>query len=156
MADAAQPPTSERAAAALFAVVGLVGAAVVTLGVWRDPSSGLLGDWMHPDMLSNHWVYAWVADQLRSGGTLLHNDRYYHPIGDAPFLAGNASGALLAAPFLWALGHPLGLNVYVLGVLAANVVAGAALARVLGARPLPAAVGGTAFGLCPYLLTELS
>jgi hypothetical protein len=154
----APPPTpaSDRAIAALFVVVGVVTAAIVTRGVWADPTRGLVGDWTHPDMLSNHWVYTWVAEQLATGGSLLHNDRYYHPVGDAPFLAGNASGAVLAAPFLWALGHPLGLDVYLLGVLAANVVAGAALARAVGARPVPAAIGGVAFGLCPYLLTELS
>lgn len=152
----APPATPPRGAAGLVLAVAVVAAAVVLASVWSAPDRALVGDWQHPDMLSNHWVYAWVADQLAAGGTLLHNDRYYVPVGDAPFLAGNASGALLAAPFLWALGHPLGLNVYVGIVLVANVVAGAALARAIGAGPLPAIVAGTGFGLCPYLLTELS
>lgn len=150
------PGRSVLREALVVAAVGLACAFFVTIDVWRAPSSTLAGDWTHPDMLSNHWVYEWVADQLRHAGSLLHNDRYYLPIGDAPFLAGNASGAILAAPFLVALGHPLGLNVYITLVLAGNVGAGYALARALGAKPLPALLGGTGFGLCPYLLAELS
>lgn len=149
-------PSSPRAIALLFCGVGLLAAFAVTAGVWGDPTHGLLGDWTHPDMLSNHWVYVWVATQLQNGASLLHNDRYYVPVGDAPFLAGNASGALLAAPFSWAFGHPLGLNLYMVLVLALNVVTGAALARAMGAAPLPSLVAGTGLGLCPYLLTELS
>jgi hypothetical protein len=141
---------------ALTVLAAIAATLVVGAGVWAEPARGLFGDWEHPDMLSNHWVYGWVAHQLASGGSLLHNDAYYVPVGDAPFLAGNASGALLAAPFSWAFGDPLGLNVYLFGVLVLNVVAGAALARAAGANRRAALLGGVGFGLCPYVLTELS
>lgn len=141
---------------AIALAVGLFCAFFVTVDLWRAPASTLAGDWTHPDMLGNHWVYIWVAEQLSGLGSLLHNDRYYVPIGDAPFLAGNASGALLASPWLLLFGHPLGLNIYITGALTANVLAGYALARTLGAAPAPALLGGTGFGLCPYLMAELS
>lgn len=137
-------------------LVGLACALFVTVDVWRAPERTLAGDWTHPDMLSNHWVYEWVARQLSGMGTLLHNSEYYIPSGDAPFLAGNASGAILAAPWLLMFGHPLGLNIYITGAIALNVMSGYALARALGARPVPGLLAGTGYGLCPYLLAELS
>jgi hypothetical protein len=137
-------------------VVAVAAVSIVGAGAWAEPKRALFGDWEHPDMLSNHWVYRWVAEQLASGGSLLKNEAYYLPIGDAPFLAGNASGALLAAPFLWALGWPLGLNVYLFCVLVANVLAGVALARAAGAGFRGALLAGVGFGLCPFVLTELS
>ncbi|MFN7145144.1 MAG: hypothetical protein ACK4YP_15310, partial [Myxococcota bacterium] len=140
----------------LSLVVAVVATGVVGAGAWTQPARALFGDWEHPDMLSNHWVYEWVAKRLAAGESLLHNDAYYVPVGDAPFLAGNASGALLAAPFAWALGWPLGLNVYLFLVLVANVVAGTALARAAGAGTRAALLGGVGFGVCPYVLTELS
>ncbi|MDP2309395.1 MAG: hypothetical protein Q8P18_25465 [Pseudomonadota bacterium] len=142
--------------AVLTALVAVLAVAVVGAGVWAEPGRGLFGDWEHPDMLSNHWVYAWVAERLADGGSLLQNDAYYVPVGDAPFLAGNASGALLSAPFAWAFGSPLGINLYLFLVLFLNVVAGTALARAAGASRRAALVGGVGFGLCPFVLTELS
>ncbi len=140
----------------LGAVVALAAVGIVGAGAWAEPARALFGDWEHPDMLSNHWVYQWVAERLGAGASLLHNDAYYVPVGDAPFLAGNASGALLAAPFAWALGWPLGLNAYLFLVLLANVAAGTALARAAGAGARASLVGGVGFGVCPYVLTELS
>ncbi len=149
--------TRSRLADSLLAgLVAVLAVAVVGAGVWAEPGRALFGDWEHPDMLSNHWVYAWVAEQLATGGSLLQNDAYFVPAGDAPFLAGNASGALLSAPFAWAFGTPLGINVYLFLVLVLNVVAGTALARAAGASPRAAIVGGVGFGVCPFVLTELS
>lgn len=141
---------------ALALLVALVAVGIVGAGAWAEPGRAMFGDWEHPDMLSNHWVYGWVADQLSSGGTLLHNDAYYAPVGDAPFLAGNASGALLAAPFDWIFGRPLGINVYLAGVLVLNVLAGVWVSRAAGASRRAGLLGGVAFGVCPYVLTELS
>ncbi|MES2644570.1 MAG: hypothetical protein V4850_34095 [Myxococcota bacterium] len=150
------PTTSRLVEAALTTLVAVLAVAVVGAGVWAEPTRGLFGDWEHPDMLSNHWVYGWVAERLASGGSLLQNDAYYVPVGDAPFLAGNASGALLSAPFAWAFGAPFGINVYLFLVLVLNVVAGTALARAAGASPRAALVGGVGFGVSPFVLTELS
>ncbi|MDP2313605.1 MAG: hypothetical protein Q8P41_11915 [Pseudomonadota bacterium] len=149
-------PNARLLDAALTALVAVLAVAIVGAGAWAEPGRALFGDWEHPDMLSNHWVYAWVADQLATGGSLLQNDAYYVPVGDAPFLAGNASGALLSAPFAWALGTPFGLNVYLFLVLVLNVVAGAFLARAAGAGTRAAIVAGVGFGVCPFVLTELS
>ncbi len=147
---------AERWPGLLAGLVGLAGGVLVTAVAFEKPTKGLIGDWVFPDTLSNHWVYVWVANQLAAGGSLLHNAEYYSPIGDAPFLAGNASGALLSAPFILAFGHPLGLNLYILLVLAAGVAAGAALARTIGAKPVPALLSGIGLSLSPYVLNELS
>ena len=99
----------------------------------------------HPDCLGNHWLLMWVSEQLRSGATLLHNDRYYWPVGDAPWLAGNGGEGIPFAPFGWLLGWPLGANVYLLCVLVANGLSAWWLARALGAgraAALPAAASG--------------
>jgi len=121
---------------------------------WRDPGAYLVGNWTHPDCLSNHWLLAWVAEQLSSGGSLLHNDRYYWPVGDAPLLAGNGAEGFLYLPFHLAVGWPAGVTGYLLAVLTANGVAGWVLARAAGAGPWAALLGAAATGRWAYTLQE--
>ena len=81
--------------------------AVLRLGpVFWNPSQYSVGGWGHPDNLGNHWLLVWVAEQLGSGSSILHNTRYYAPIGDHPWLAGNGSEGFLYAPLHWLLGWP--------------------------------------------------
>jgi hypothetical protein len=117
----------------------------VATPVLREPTGTFLCTPGHPDCLGNHWLLVWVSEQLRAGGTLLHNDRYYWPVGDAPWLAGNGGEGIPFAPFGWVLGWPLGANVYLLCVLVANGLAAWWLARTVGAgraAALPAAASG--------------
>jgi len=123
---------------------------------WIEPGRHILGHWRHPDCLSNHWLFCWIAERLSSGGGLLHNDRYYVPVGDAPFLAGNGSDGVFAAPFLWALGWPAGLNVYYLLVVVGGCWGGYLLCRALGVGRTGALAGGAIYGINPYVMAELS
>lgn len=122
---------------------------------WWDLESGVVGDWHHPDTISNHWLYRWVAERLAAGEGLLHNDRYYVPLGDAPWLAGNGSDAvpyaLLAALLPW----PASLTVWVILALTLNGLSGYTLARVTGASAPAALVAGAALGVSPYVAAEL-
>lgn len=140
------------AAAALYLTLALY----LIYPAWTDPAHGLVGDWTHPDTLSNHWLYLWVADQVHGGRSLLHNDRYYFPVGDAPWLAGNGSDALpFALVFGW-FDWPGSITGWVLLTLVANGLAGAALARSAGAGWGGALVAGAALVVCPYVSRELS
>ena len=124
--------------------------------VWWRPGEVLIGGWAHPDCLSNHWLLAWVAERLSSGQGILHNTDYYWPIGDAPVLAGNGGEGVLYLPFHLLLGWPHATVPYALTILTLNGVAGAALARAVGASK-PASWIAAAASVCfPYTLQELS
>lgn len=134
----------------------------VTYPAWLSGPQGVVGDWQHPDMISNHWMYRWVAETVMAGDWtgLLHNDRYYLPIGDAPVLAGNGGDAVLyglvARLFSPLASWPGGLTAWVLGVITLNGLAGLALARAAGARWAGSVVAGSVLVLSPYLAHELS
>ena len=119
-------------------------AVVLTLALWvmlpalSEADSTLVGDWMHPDCISNHWLLAWVAERLAAGEGILHNPRYYWPVGDAPVLAGNGAEGVAYLPFHVLLGWPTGAVVYLTVVLAFNGLAAWALGRALGAGPVHA------------------
>lgn len=134
-----------------------LGAALFQLyPAWTDPTHGVVGDWSHPDLISNHWLYRWVAETLREGGSLLHNDRYYVPVGDAPFLAGNGSDAVLAAPLAWLLAWPASVTAWCLVMVVANGLGARALARAAGASRAGATLAGLALVFSPYVVRELS
>lgn len=159
-------PRSSGGAAAvrLGLAVALYGACAlfVTYPAWLSGSQGVVGDWQHPDMISNHWMYRWVAETVAAGdwAGLLHNDRYYLPVGDAPVLAGNGGDAvlygLLARLFSPLAAWPSGLTAWVVGALILNGLSGLALARAAGARWAGSAVAGSVLVLSPYLAHELS
>lgn len=127
------------------------------VALWPAPldAMAVVGHWTHPDNLSNHWLLVWVAERLRDGRSLLHNDAYYWPVGDYPLLAGNGSEGFVYAPFHALFGWPRGASVYALVVLVANGLAGWWSARRLGASDLGALVAAAAFGTGPYVLQEL-
>lgn len=111
-----------------------------------SPRDTIVCNYIHPDCLSNHWLLVWVAEQLAAGRSILQNQQYYWPVGDAPWLAGNGSEGIFYLPFHLIWGWPLGSNLYLLTVLMLNGLACWALAGALGARGaarLPAASGGT-------------
>ncbi len=115
--------------------LAVASAVAVCWPVVTNPGDTILCGYVHPDCLGNHWLLTWVADQLRVGGSVLHNDRYYWPVGDAPWLAGNGSEGFLYAPFHWALGWPLATTVYEPLILAANGLAAYTLCRAVGVSP---------------------
>lgn len=97
----------------------------------------------------------WVAEQVLHGRSILHNDSYYWPVGDAPWLAGNGSEGFLYLPLHAALGWPLGSNVYLIAILAFNGLAGFALARAAGAGKWAALAAAPTATLSIYTLQEL-
>ncbi|MCB9743609.1 MAG: hypothetical protein H6740_13495 [Alphaproteobacteria bacterium] len=123
--------------------------------VAAHPGAVLVGDWTHPDCLGNHWLLVWVAEQLEAGQGLLHNDRYYWPVGDAPWLAGNGSEGLLYLPFHALLGWPVGVGVLMLLVLVGNTLAGYALGRAAGGGPYGALITAAAAGSLTYVVQEM-
>ena len=151
----AHPEHRQRAWASATAIYLLL-ALYQLYPAWTSPAHGVVGSWAHPDMISNHWLYRWVAEQLTSGGSILHNDRYYFPIGDAPWLAGNGSDAVPATLIAALLAWPFSVTVWTLLTITLNGLGGYALARVVGAGHRGALVGGAALVLCPYLVYEIS
>lgn len=123
--------------------------------VLRAPEAVLVGNWHHPDCLSNHWLLVWVARRLAAGQSLVHNPDYYAPVGDHPWLAGNGSEGFLYLPFHLLLGWPAGVGAYALLVLTANGLGGYALARAAGAGPWAGLVGAAAAGSSIYGVQEL-
>jgi hypothetical protein len=121
-----------------------------------DPENLIAGDWRHPDCLGNHWLLVWVAEQLQQGGSLLHNDRYYWPIGDAPWLAGNGAEGFLYLPFHKIWGWPTAAGLYVTALLLCNGLAGYALGVSAGAGRRASWVVAAATVCSLYAVLELS
>jgi hypothetical protein len=136
--------------------VGLVGSVLAMGEVWSHPSRRLVGNWQAPEVLANHWIAASIADALRHLASPFTLASGYAPVGDTVLGAAGGAAPLVSAPFLLALGWPLGLNVYLALVSAANVCAGAFLARTIGASRATALLGGLGIALSPYVLTEVS
>ncbi len=124
--------------------------------VAADPSIHFPGNWHHPDCLGNHWLLVWVAERLGAGESLLHNDRYYFPFGDAPWLAGNGSEGFLYAPFHWIWGWPRGVGLYGLAILWWNGFAGYLLGRAGGAGRWGSLLVLSATGVSVYVMQELN
>ncbi len=122
--------------------------------VWLHPSQGMVGNVVHPDCAGNHWLLVWVAERLAAGEGLLHNDRYYWPVGDMPFLAGNGGEGILYLPFHLAFGWPTGANLFVLILLAANGWAAVYAARSARASWPGAVMAGAAMTVSAYALRE--
>ncbi|MFN7147267.1 MAG: hypothetical protein ACK4YP_26100, partial [Myxococcota bacterium] len=120
-----------------------------------SPTDTILCNFVHPDCLSNHWLMVWVAEQVATGGSILHNDRYYWPVGDAPWLAGNGSEGFAYLPFHAAFGWPLGSNLYLVTVLALNGLAAFALARAAGASRVASLAAAPTAALLVYATHEL-
>ena len=138
------------------AALSLLAAAACLAPILADPQGTMVGGWRHPDCLSNHWLLMRVAESLTDGASLLHNDRYYWPVGDAPWLAGNGSGGFFYAPFSLLMPWPMAANAYVLCLLALNGLGAYAWCRALGASRAASLMAAPAGALSIYALHELS
>lgn len=135
--------------------LSLAGAALAILPVVEAPSSTFVCGWVHPDCLGNHWLLTWVAEQLAHGRSLVHNDRYYWPIGDAPWLAGNGSDGVLYLPWHLLLGWPRAAAAHTLTILTLNGLGAYALARAAGASRPAALTAAPTAALTVYASFEL-
>jgi hypothetical protein len=150
-------PTLERRLSWGLALAICLGLALfATDPAWRAPGRTVVCAIVHPDCPGNQWLLAWVAERLASFEGLAHNPRYYWPVGDAPFLAGNGGEGLLAAPLLWALGWPAGASLYLSLLLAANGLAAFFAARAAGAGRAGSLLAAAAVTTLSYALQELS
>lgn len=140
--------------AALLLYLGL--ALYQTWPAWADGAHGVVGLWTHPDMISNHWLYRWLAEELVGGGSILHNDRYYVPVGDGPWLAGNGSDAVPYTLFALLLDWPASVTWWVITGVVLNGLAGALLARRGGGSWPASLVAGGAVAFSPYIAEELA
>ena len=122
----------------------------------RDPSARLVGNWMHPDCLGNHWLLVWVAERTLGFESLLHNPTYYAPVGDAPWLAGNGSQGLFYSLFHGLLAWPASSTAYLFFVCVFNNLSAYALARCMGAHRWSALILLGVIGCSPYVAQELS
>jgi len=143
--------------AVLVAIAIAIVLAFVMLGpAIQNPKSRIVGNWNHPDCLGNHWLLVWVAEQLLSFQSILHNPSYYAPFGDAPWLAGNGSEGFLYAPFHALWGWPFGSNIYVFFICIFNGLSAYVLARCVGAGKWASLVCLSAIASSPYVAMELS
>ncbi len=131
------------------------GAALVIAPVLAAPGSTIVCGWVHPDCLGNHWLLTWVADQLSHGRSLVHNDRYYWPVGDSPWLAGNGSDGFLYLPWHLLLGWPRAAAAHTLTILTLNGLGAWALARAAGASPAAALTAAPTAAMTVYASFEL-
>ncbi len=139
----------------LAALLALACALAATWPAASSPAGSILCNYVHPDCLSNHWLMVWVAEQLATGGSILHNDWYYWPVGDAPWLAGNGSEGFSYLPFHLIFGWPTASTVYLVGLLALNGFASYTLARSAGAAPLAALAAAPTGATMVYAIHEL-
>ncbi len=139
---------------AAFAL-SLVGAALVIAPVVLSPGDTIVCGWVHPDCLGNHWLLTWVAEQVLHGQSLVHNDRYYWPIGDAPWLAGNGSDGFLYLPWHVLLGWPMASTAHTLTILTLNGLGAWSLARAAGASPAAALAAAPTAAMSVYAGFEL-
>jgi hypothetical protein len=136
----------------------LLASSMAMAALWpavQAPSSTIICNYVHPDCLSNHYLLVWVAEVLKSGGSILHNNRYYWPVGDAPWLAGNGSEGIFYLPFHLLFGWPLGSNLYFVLILSLNGLAGYRLSRALGASREASLAAATTGALLLYPIHEL-
>lgn len=142
-------------AAAAPLLLSLVAAVAVCVPAAWEPRSTILCGYIHPDCLGNHWLMVWVAEQVMHGRSILWNDAYYWPVGDAPWLAGNGSEGFAYLPFHALLGWPLGSNAYLFSILTLNGVAAYQLARAAGCGAPAALAAAPTATLSIYTLQEL-
>ena len=141
---------------ALPALLLSLAAALAACGaVVMAPRDTLLCNYIHPDCLGNHWLMVWVAERVMHGQSILWNDSYYWPIGDAPWLAGNGSEGFAYLPFHALLGWPLGANVYLVGVLTLNGLSAWTLARAAGCGRAAALAAAPTATLSIFAMQEL-
>ncbi|MBN1337310.1 MAG: hypothetical protein JXB39_15235, partial [Deltaproteobacteria bacterium] len=140
----------------LAGAVALVVAGWATHPAWLHPASSVPCHVVHPDCGGNQWLLAWVAERVLHGGGLLHNDRYYWPVGDTPFLAGNGGEGLLYAPLHLAFGWPVAANLHLVLLVGLNALAAAWAARGAGASWPGALLAAAALGVSPYAMREFT
>ena len=141
-----------------FALALVLSLATACWACWpavSHPSDTILCGWIHPDCLSNHWLMVWVAEQLATGGSLLHNDRYYWPIGDSPWLAGNGSEGFAYLPWHLLLGWPLASTVHEVLMLTVGGMSAWTLARSAGASPAGSLAAAPTGASMVYAIQEL-
>lgn len=124
--------------------------------VFFSPDSVVVGAWNHPDNLGNHWLLVWVAEQIYDGESILHNQEYYLPVGDHPWLAGNGSHGVLYLPFQLLFGWPVAVAAQLFAQLLWLTAGAYVLGRVAGVDRWPALIIPAGCLMMTYWARELS
>ena len=122
---------------------------------WQGDSH-LVGGWNHPDNLGNQWLLVWVAERVREGQDIIHNDMYYLPVGDYPWIAGNGSEGFLYLPFSLLFSWPYSVMCYVFVLWVGIGCAGWFLGRASGLGRWNSLVPSMVLLSTPYLSRELN
>lgn len=133
----------------------MIGAARIGPPVYA-PKDFLVGGWGHPDNLGNQWLLVWVAERASRWEQIIHNDQYYLPYGDYPWLAGNGTEGFLYLPFHLLFGYPAAVPIWLLTLFVAIGLAGYSLGRVLGLSRWFSLVPAAIICSTPYLAKELT
>ena len=120
------------------------------------PDAYLIGGWGHPDNIGNHWLLTWIAEQISSGQSILHNTDYYWPVGDYPWLAGNGSEGILFTPLYWLFGWPAGVVPLVLFYFVGIGIGGYCLGRVIGLDKWFSLIPSSILLSTPYWTREIN
>jgi hypothetical protein len=111
----------------ILIAIFLIGALLRTHGLFFSGTKDVfVGSWEHPDNLGNQWLFWGLWENISKAQDIwvLHNSLYYHPIGDSPWLAGNAMDSVFALPLTMIFGWPISANLYTFGVFFAIGICG--------------------------------
>ena len=122
--------------------------------IFSTPSQICLGSLEHPDHLGNQWLFWGLWENIKISKNLwtFHNDLYYYPIGDSPWLAGNGMDSIFALPLQILFGWPMGVHIYVFFVLVAVGFSGFYLGQKLNLSFWTCIFLGTSIQSSTYLL----
>ncbi|MES2644568.1 MAG: hypothetical protein V4850_34085 [Myxococcota bacterium] len=124
-------------------------------GMWEGTTRFLGREYV--DAWGTQWFYWFVGRQVGAMESLGRSDLFFYPWGKDIYLhtGGNVLDGLLAWPIRWLVGPVAGYNLFVLGIVATNLLAMRALLVRLGAKAAPATLAAVFFAFNPWVLHEL-
>ncbi|MDP2313602.1 MAG: hypothetical protein Q8P41_11900 [Pseudomonadota bacterium] len=124
-------------------------------GMWEGTTRFLGREYV--DAWGTQWFYWFVGRQVGAGEGFGHSNLFFYPWGKDIYLhtGGNVLDGLFAWPVRWLLGPVAGYNLFVLAIVATNLLAMRTLLLRLGARAEAATLAGVFFAFNPWVLHEL-
>ncbi len=124
-------------------------------GMWEGTTRFLGREYV--DAWGTQWFYWFVGRQVAALEGFGFSDLFFYPWGKDIYLhtGGNVLDGLFAWPIRWLVGPVAGYNLFVLAIVATNLVAMRALLVRLGAKAEPATLAAVFFAFNPWVLHEL-
>jgi hypothetical protein len=148
-------PLSPARAWAVAAVVYAGLAAWAGAGL-RGSGERILGIFASHDLVGTVWTWWWTAEALLGAQSPASCDRTFFPDGLWPVSQFNLVDAVMAAPFMAALGPAAGASATVLAMVFTNGLAGRWLALRAGLSSAAATAAGALIAHAPHALVEAS